>query len=179
MIRIIAGKYRHREIQNPDSPLVRPTMDRVREALFSALGNIEDLRVLDLFAGSGAFGFEALSRGAKEVIAVDSLTLSVKAIRATKERLEISDDSLTILKTDYKNALRILGGKAYDLIFADPPYEMNITTSLLDNLENLKLVEEGTRVIIETPEPPPSYPGYNLRVYRYGIRHIGIYRREQ
>lgn len=179
MIRIIAGKYRHREITNPQSYLVRPTMDRVREALFSALGDIEGSHVLDLFAGSGAFGFEALSRGAKDVIAVDSLTLSVNAIRDTKARLQIDDKQLTVLKTDYKSALRMMAHDPFDLIFADPPYEMNITVSLLDEFEKLRLIRNGTRVVIETPDPPPPYPGYTLRLYRYGKRHIGIYRREQ
>jgi 16S rRNA (guanine966-N2)-methyltransferase len=123
-MRVIAGSYGGRTLRAPAGEATRPTSDRVREALFSILGaKAHDARVLDLFAGSGALGLEALSRGAKHVTFVDD---AAGAIRAIKANLQMLGADAEIRLGD---ALRFLGsasadGAHYDLVFLDPPYRL-------------------------------------------------------
>jgi 16S rRNA (guanine966-N2)-methyltransferase len=121
-MRVIAGRYRGRRLQAPPGVATRPTSDRVREALFSVLGDrVRGARVLDLFAGSGALGIEALSRGAAEATFVDS---APAAIRAVRNNLDALDAAAEVRRAD---ARRFLGtaraaSRQYDLVFLDPPY---------------------------------------------------------
>ena len=120
-MRIIAGQFRGRQLQAPPGSATRPTGDRVREALFSMLvsrlGSFEDLRVADLYAGSGALGLEALSRGAAEAVFVETDPKAQAAIKANAAKLGVTDK------------VRVLGGSAhalprsepFDLILGDPP----------------------------------------------------------
>jgi len=124
-VRVIAGTYKGRRLQAPPGLDTRPTSDRVREALFSILGarRVEGARVLDLFAGSGALGIEALSRGAREATFVDS---AASAIRAIGANLEAVGAEAVVVRAD---ARRFLGGasrsaRQYDLVFLDPPYRL-------------------------------------------------------
>jgi 16S rRNA (guanine966-N2)-methyltransferase len=123
-MRVIAGRWGGRRLQSPPGAATRPTSDRVREALFSVLGGrVEDARVLDLFAGSGALGLEALSRGAAEATFVDSAPAAIRAIRSNLEAL---GGEAEVRRAD---ARRFLGGASaagrhYDLVFLDPPYRM-------------------------------------------------------
>jgi 16S rRNA (guanine966-N2)-methyltransferase len=122
-VRIVAGRLGGRRIATPAGAGTRPTSDRVREALFSILGPLDDVRVLDLFAGSGALGLEALSRGAAEATFVDSSPAAVKAVRANLAAVDLEaevrrQDALAFLK----NARS--GQRAYDLVFLDPPYRL-------------------------------------------------------
>ena len=121
-VRIIAGEFKGRRIKTPASDKVRPTGDRVREAWFNILqGSIEGARVLDLFAGSGALGFEALSRGAAAVDFVEQHTASLATIRDNAASLNVADQ-VTIHRTDAMRFTERLQAGAYDLAFADPPY---------------------------------------------------------
>jgi 16S rRNA (guanine966-N2)-methyltransferase len=121
-VRVISGTYGGRTLKAPPGDATRPTSDRVREALFSILGTrTHEARVLDLFAGSGALGLEALSRGADSVTFVDSAPPAVKAVHANLQALGAA---ATVRRSD---ALRFLttasdGGAQYDLVFLDPPY---------------------------------------------------------
>jgi 16S rRNA (guanine966-N2)-methyltransferase len=121
-MRVIAGTYGGRRLQTAPGPATRPTSDRVREALFSILGErVRGARVLDLFAGSGALGIEALSRGAQEATFVDH---AAPAIRAIGGNLEALGADAQVVRAD---ARRFLGGasrsgRSYDLVFLDPPY---------------------------------------------------------
>src|SRR6266576_1698182 len=120
MLRVVAGEFRGRRLKAPRGSDPRPTADRVREAVFSMLGRVEDLVVLDLFAGSGALGIEALSRGAASATFVDHDDRALAAVRANLEALgvaarTIEDDALAFLKGD--------AGALYDLVFVDPPYD--------------------------------------------------------
>jgi 16S rRNA (guanine966-N2)-methyltransferase len=121
-VRVIAGRYGGRTLKAPPGQNTRPTSDRVREALFSILGaRIEDARVLDLFAGSGALGLEALSRGAGSATFVDDAPAAMRAIKANLQALGADAE------TRRMDALRFLAhasetGAQYDLIFLDPPY---------------------------------------------------------
>ena len=123
-MRVIAGRYGGRRLQTPAGAATRPTADRVREALFSVLADrVLDARVLDLFAGSGALGLEALSRGAAEATFVDSAPAAVKAVKANLAAL---DASAVVRRADARAFLRTARAQArhYDLVFLDPPYGM-------------------------------------------------------
>jgi 16S rRNA (guanine966-N2)-methyltransferase len=122
-MRVIAGTHRGTGLKAPRGDQTRPTSDRVREALFSILVSVEDTRVLDLFAGSGALGIEALSRGAASVTFVDSASAAVAVVRENLEHLGLEAEVLRI------PALRALActpiaDRQYDLVFLDPPYRM-------------------------------------------------------
>jgi 16S rRNA (guanine966-N2)-methyltransferase len=121
-VRIIAGEFKGRRIKTPATDKVRPTGDRVREAWFNILqGSIEGARVLDLFAGSGALGFEALSRGAASVDFVEKHTASLATIHHNVTSLNVADQ-VTIHRTDAMRFAERLRPGAYDVAFADPPY---------------------------------------------------------
>jgi 16S rRNA (guanine966-N2)-methyltransferase len=134
-MRIVGGAWGGRRLQAPPGDATRPTSDRVREALFSILGErVRDARVLDLFAGSGALGLEALSRGAAEATFVDSAAAPVRALRANLESLgaeRSGGDRSAPDRTEVRrqDALRFLGSarsaaRDYDLVFLDPPYRL-------------------------------------------------------
>ena len=120
-MRIVAGRYGGRRLASPPGAATRPTSDRVREALFSILGPLDGERVLDLFAGSGALGLEALSRGAGAAVFVDRAPRAVAAVRANLDALGISAD---VRRQEARAALRAAAARAeaYDLVFLDPPY---------------------------------------------------------
>jgi 16S rRNA (guanine966-N2)-methyltransferase len=123
-VRVIAGTHKGRRLTAPPGSRTRPTSDRVREALFSILGaRVAGARVLDLFAGSGALGIEALSRGAESAVFVDDAPAAIRAVRANLETLSLTAG---VRRAD---ALRFLGaasgdGAQYDLVFLDPPYRL-------------------------------------------------------
>ncbi|MDP9386272.1 MAG: 16S rRNA (guanine(966)-N(2))-methyltransferase RsmD [Actinomycetota bacterium] len=123
-MRVIAGRYGGRRLQAPPGRETRPTSDRVREALFSVLGEqVAGARVLDLFAGSGALGLEALSRGAADVTFVDASPAAIRALRANLAALGAEAE---IVRGDALAALRNARADArqYDLVFLDPPYRL-------------------------------------------------------
>ena len=123
-MRVIAGRWGGRRLQAPRGDATRPTSDRVREALFSVLADrVEDARVLDLFAGSGALGIEALSRGAAEATFVDSAPAAIRALKANLDALGADGEDRR------SDARRFLGSASvaarhYDLVFLDPPYRL-------------------------------------------------------
>ena len=122
MLRIIAGDFKGRRLKAPAGRTVRPTADRVKEAWFSILQqSIPDARVLDLFAGSGALGFEALSRGAVQVDFVETHRASLAALQANAEVLKV-EARITIHRSDAMRFAARLQPGAYDVAFADPPY---------------------------------------------------------
>lgn len=123
-MRVIAGIYGGRHLQTPPGLDTRPTADRVREALFSILGErVEHARVLDLFAGSGALAIEALSRGAASATLVDN---AAPAIRAIAANLEALGADATVVRAEARRFLggASRGGRSYDLVFLDPPYRL-------------------------------------------------------
>jgi 16S rRNA (guanine966-N2)-methyltransferase len=123
-MRVIAGAYGGRRLRAPRGALTRPTADRVREALFSILGDLDGLAVLDLFAGSGALGIEALSRGAARAVFVERAAGARAALQANIESLAIEADRFELRALDARTALRAAsaGAEKYDLVFVDPPY---------------------------------------------------------
>ena len=132
MLRIIAGEFKGRRLKTPTTDKVRPTSDRVREAWFSILQqSIPDARVLDLFAGSGALGFEALSRGAVSVDFVETHRASLTALKANTEALKV-EDRVTIHRSDALRFAERLQPAQYDVAFADPPYASEAAARLVE-----------------------------------------------
>lgn len=148
-MRIISGDHRGRHIHPPAGLPVRPTTDLAKESLFNILNNridFEEISVLDLFAGTGNISFEFASRGAKQILAVDINNRCVDFIRKTAEELKF--DNLFILKG---NAFGILGStqRKFDIIFADPPYEMKEVALIPDLVFKHDLLEPEGWLIIE------------------------------
>jgi 16S rRNA (guanine966-N2)-methyltransferase len=148
---------------------VRPTSDRVRESLFSILGSTEGLCILDLFAGTGAFGLEAISRGAESVVFVDR---SRQVVRDLEKRilslgLDRARDSIQVLTSDVQKAIRRLAKsdhRRFDLVFLDPPYEQGDRAGTLDALFASHLLSEGARVVVEGPKRHPLSPRPGMRL---------------
>jgi 16S rRNA (guanine966-N2)-methyltransferase len=147
-MRLIAGKWRGRPIDAPPGFATRPTADRVRETLFSMLasrlGSFEDLRVADLFAGSGALGLEALSRGARSVTFVESDSKAAATIRRNAQRLDAAAQVLT------GSALALPRSDPFDLIFADPPYAAGAGSAAIAAVTKASWLASGGWMSIET-----------------------------
>jgi 16S rRNA (guanine(966)-N(2))-methyltransferase RsmD len=148
-MRIITGQLKGRKIPMPKTEGVRPTSDRTKEGLFSALQarlDFDGLKVLDLFAGSGNLGFEALSRGASWVRFVEENQVCVQLIKKLAHDFELEDRS-EVIKLSVESAIQGLP-QPYDLVFADPPYEIPFIEDLLHQvLENGWLAEKGIFVL--------------------------------
>jgi 16S rRNA (guanine966-N2)-methyltransferase len=172
-MRIVAGTYGGRRITAPAGRSTRPTSDRVREALFSILGSVEGLRVLDLFAGSGALGIEALSRGAVEAVFVDSDPRAVQAIEQNVANLGAAGrvtrrDALAWLKA---------GDGTFDLVFVDPPYSS--ARQMGARLDELlpPLLTETSLTVTESDKRDPLMLAMPLIDERtYGDTRIAIHR---
>lgn len=179
-LRISGGVYRGRKIAVPDT--ARPTEGRVREALFSMLADrLEGAVVLDLFAGSGALGFEALSRGAAKVVLVDSAKKATEALGKSREKLGIRRDQAVILLSTLplnKPSGQLQAEGPFDLIFADPPYEFDRIEELLGMIS--PLLREGGDFVFEhsSRNKAPESSG-QLALYRvkaYGGSALSFYR---
>ena len=150
-MRIVAGEWRGRKLAAPSGELTRPTADRTRETLFnmlnSRLGSFEGLSVVDLFAGSGALGLEALSRGAASCLFVEQESTAIKAIKANIEKLDARTRS-----TVQQASVMALGPakRAHDLILLDPPYDTSAGAVALDRLLRLGWIEHSTWIALET-----------------------------
>ena len=151
-MRIVGGKYRHRLISFPDDMAhTRPTKDRIREAVFSALGDINGYRVLDLYAGSGAMGIEALSRGASHTTFVDVSPLAIKTIKENITILKIPQSDYEIIKNKDINALEYFKTKSiqFDLVILDPPYELGEYEKIVDLLFMNNLLSKNAIIVME------------------------------
>ena len=149
-IRVTGGELRGRRLQVPKRG-TRPTTEKVREAVFSMLGDIGGARVLDLFCGTGALAIEALSRGAAEATLVDT---HPRAARENVERLGLGDRA-EVVRSDAIRYLRRAGGGSYDLVLCDPPYRLadRLATDL-DPLIRGALAESGRAMIESSPDNP-------------------------
>jgi 16S rRNA (guanine966-N2)-methyltransferase len=175
-MRVIAGTHKGRRLHTPRGSETRPTSDRVREALFSILGDVAGMRVLDLYAGSGALGIEALSRGADEVVFVESGRQAAEAIRANLRA--IGDPDALIWLGDALAYLRNADpGAPFDLVFADPPYSS--ATQVGGKLSELlpALLTDSSLTVTESDKRAPlelSLPLVDERTY--GDTRIAIHR---
>lgn len=176
-MRIIAGEKKGLRLKTLLGDNTRPTKDMVKEALFSSLGNISGARFLDLFAGSGAVGLEALSRGAKELVLCDDHPLAIKII---KENLALANYRAKVINADYQKALEGLDEK-FDYIFLDPPYRFLDHDKLMSLLERLT---NDTTIIIweieaknELSDRYQTFKKYKER--RYGITKLVYFKKEE
>lgn len=177
-LRIIGGTFRSRLIDFDAEAGVRPTPDRVRQTLFDWLAPVvEGSRVLDLYAGSGALGFEALSRGAREAVFVERGRVQLAAIRAaiahlgvgTRSRV-VDGDAIAFV------ALEAARGTCFDIVFVDPPYGADLLAPTLEQLP--AVLAPGARIYIEWPsgKPPALPPGYaQLREKEAGQVSYGLF----
>lgn len=148
-LRIIGGEWRSRKLAFPDNPQLRPTPDRVRETLFNWLQNdIYQARCLDLFAGSGALGFEALSRGAAHCVFVESHGPSLQKIKENIQLLKT--DKASVSGMDALGYLKETTEK-FDLVFLDPPFDSNLWLPVLDMMNQRQLLNARARVYVESP----------------------------
>ena len=151
-MRIVAGKFRSRLIQAPKGEQTRPTLDKVKEAIFSRIGPYFDGgMMLDLFAGSGSMGLEALSRGIEHVYFVDRSPAATAVIKANAASLKV-EDQCDIWKCDCFAALRRLAqeGVQFDLVYLDPPYQKQQLHKIMQQLDELNLVCDQGHVILES-----------------------------
>lgn len=183
-MRVIAGELKGRRLVAPRGMHTRPTLDRVKEALFSILGDVRDVRVLDCFAGTGSLGIEALSRGAARVTFVESDRAALIALRRNITTLQL-ERSVQILPLRLERVLKKAPWPegAFDLAFFDPPYAMIRDGSMAHIAEVHQralfraLVPEA-RIMMEhpSPEPPPLLPGLDLVETRpYGDTALTFY----
>ena len=175
-MRVVAGEFRGRRLVAPPrrSAAVRPTSDRVREALFSMLGDVAGTRVLDLFCGTGALGIETISRGAAFAVFVDTHTMLV---RRNVAELGLGD-RCEVVRSEARAFLRRARRK-FDLVFCDPPYRL--ADRLEGDLDSLipKVVSPGGRLIVEgAARRPPRISLPVITERRYGDTVVTIHRRE-
>ncbi len=174
-MRVIAGSLGGRSLVAPRGAVTRPTSDRVREALFSILGEVGDARVLDLFAGSGALAIEALSRGAAEATLVDTSAAAVAAIRRNLETLGLDAN------VQRRPVLRFLAaaradGRQYDLVFLDPPYRHATSLSAELTAALAPVLAPSARVVAESDRRHPLQLGLERHdERRYGDTLIQIH----
>ena len=174
-MRIVAGEFRGRRLKSPSWDGLRPTSDRLRETLFNILGpSVRGATVLDGYAGTGAIGIEALSRGAAAVTFVERDPRAVKLIEANLAALGAAG---VIMRAELTDAVMRLGGQVFDLIILDPPYADTAAAQALDATQ--PLASAGTRVVVEhaTRHAPPAGPsGLRLtRTVKAGDSAISFY----
>ena len=181
-MRIVAGRLKGREITAPDGRETRPTSDRVRQSLFNILEhglddfNLQGARVVDLFAGSGALGFEALSRGAETVVFVETSTDARAAIRENTTRFALAGQT-RILKRDATDLGPCPRGKPYDLAFLDPPYGRALGDRALAALQSGGWLSAGAIVVLEERKGvdvswPDAFETCDMRTYGDTAIHI-------
>jgi 16S rRNA (guanine966-N2)-methyltransferase len=173
-LRVVAGTFKGRRLAAPRGTRTRPTADRVREALFSMLGDVGGARVLDLYAGSGALGIEALSRGADSAVFVER---DAAAVAAIERNLAAVGVEAKVLRQD---VLRFLAGAdgPFDLVFCDPPYDSasRLAAPLAERLP--VLTAEDARIVTESDKRNPLQLPFPLLVEReYGDTRIAIHER--
>jgi 16S rRNA (guanine966-N2)-methyltransferase len=175
-VRIIAGEKRGAKISAPKGHDTRPTGDRVREAAFNLIGPVEDARVLDLFAGSGAYGLEALSRGAAIAVFAESDRAACASIRQNLAKLRFT--GATVLCRDAIQVLseEVAAGRRYDLVLVDPPYRLfsDVQTGLATYIPRV-LADDGLAVIETHAKEEPELPLEQRTSRRYGSARLTLF----
>jgi 16S rRNA (guanine966-N2)-methyltransferase len=168
-MRVIAGAYRGRKLRTLEGAEVRPTSDRLRETLFNILTpQIRNSRFLDICAGSGAVGVEAISRGAGDVVFVESSRAACWVIETNLQTLRV-DDGFRLIRRDATPALKELAqtSSRFDIVFFDPPYASELYDQVMNELSSGSLLDAGSIVVVEHRSRhrlPPAYS--NLKTYR-------------
>lgn len=173
-MRIISGKYRGKKLKGFDIEGTRPTMDRVKESIFGMIQSfVPDSIVLDLFAGSGSLGLEAISNGAKSLTLVDNNPAVIKII---KENTISFDDDISVLNMDYKKFLKSTECK-YDIIFLDPPYKATVLNKAIRVIEDSDLLNDGGIIVCEYEGVIPECSYQLIKEKNYGLKTVKIYQK--
>jgi len=177
-VRVVSGSARGRRLKTPEGYDIRPTTDNVKESLFNIIQfDIEGRRVLDLFAGTGQLGIEALSRGAAAATFVDR---DRNAVNIVKENLKTCGFSARVLNEEAVGFLK--RGERFDVIFVDPPYDANLYEPVLETIKLIDNLTDGGIIVCEArrERPLPDMPApYRLRKeYRYGKVKLAIYTKD-
>ena len=179
-MRIITGKARGARLTTLPGEATRPTSEKVKEAIFSAIQfDIGDRKVLDLFGGSGQMALEALSRGAENAVIVDSSRAATEVIRNNAAKTKLLPDC-RIVTADWKDYLRMADGKnTFSLVFLDPPYKEGFVDEVLKRMFNTDILEQDCIIVAETaPDGVPVPPdGWECKAYRYGSVAVTVMRR--
>lgn len=180
-MRVTGGKFRGIPIKAPGGKRTRPTSDKVREALFSTLGDrVSGARVLDLFSGSGALAIEALSRGADSAVLIEKDSAAIAVVRQNLEKTGLKKKA-KVLRADFRSALAKLSrdGERFEIIFIDPPYEGNMLEESFSALEKQCVTTDESIVVVEhfaKTAPPESISGIPLdRTRAYGQTSLSYY----
>ena len=179
-MRVIAGEYRHRKLEYPeDNKDIRPTKDRIREAFFSSLGDISGKSFLDLYAGCGSIGIEAISRGAKYATLVDSSDISISYIKKNIGSLRIENAEVIKAYDEVALAKFVSQGRSFDIVYLDPPYESDRYEIALNALFNNNLLSENAIVALETKRDVEINPLWNVKIkeYHYGEIKVVVLRK--
>lgn len=180
-MRVISGKYKGKTIDGHDIEGTRPTQDRVKESLFAIIQNdLRDATILDLFAGSGNLGIEALSNGARLAYFVDNNSKCIEVLN--KNLKSINETNNKVLNLDYKKALDYFKENkiTFDIIFLDPPYNLECLDYILDKIIEYKLLNEDGIVVCEYEFNHFKEEYLNLELEKekkYGYKNIRIYRK--
>ena len=174
-MRVITGSARGRKLKEPVGRDIRPTTDKVKESLFNIVQfDIEGRRVLDMFAGTGQLGIEALSRGAREAVFLDE---DSRAVRLVRENLAACGLAGRVLQGDAIGLLRALG--TFDVIFIDPPYDAGLAVRALEEIKKIDILSDGGIIVCETRQetelPMLDKPYFKGREYRYGKVKLTVY----
>ncbi len=175
-MRIITGKARGTKLQTLAGEATRPTAERTKEAVFSIINfDILGARVLDLFAGSGQLGLEALSRGAKYAVFNDSSREAAAIIRANAEKTHFLD-VCEILSTDWQPVLRRFANKeTFDLVFLDPPYAGGFLPKVLAKMIEWDLLAEGAVIVCESADESDVFGGNEELKNQFSVRRVARY----
>ena len=176
-MRIIAGKYRHRKILWPSDKSIRPTKDRIREAVFSMLGDLSNKVFLDLYSGSGAIAIEAISRGAGKTYFVDNSQTAIKCIKENISLLGINEEYEVHLMNDESFlSLSELENLKFDVIYLDPPYKEGQYEEIIMRIVNSNLLNEDAIIVAESERDLSIDESLfkEVRIYKYG--EIKIYK---
>lgn len=180
-MRIISGKYKGLKLDGYNISGTRPTMDRVKESLFAMIqNNIKDKIVLDLFAGSGNLGLEAISNGAKKAYFVDNNNIAIKMIESNINKMHISDN-YHLLKQDFNKALMYYHENKikFDLIFLDPPYKEHFINDVLVKLNELDLLNSQALIVCEYDDEELESNIFKcIKEKKYGDKYVKIYKNE-
>jgi len=176
-MRVISGKYKGKNLIGFDIDGTRPTMDRVKESLFGIIqNNIKNSIVLDLFAGSGSLGIEAISNGAIEAYFIDN---NIELINIIKKNTSGMNEKIHIMKSDYKSTLEMLKNSniKFDIIFLDPPYKLNLINDCLNKIIEYNLLNKDGIIVCEYEKEKIENNSLTLiKDKKYGSKKIKIFK---
>ena len=178
-MRINAGRYRNHNIEITNLDTTRETSDKVRQAIFNLIGQFFDGETaLDLFAGSGAMGLEAISRGCSSCVFNDLNPKALQTVKKNIDKLKVAPQT-TLINKDFKDCLNSLNGQKFDLIFLDPPYNMKNVDEILSLIKDNNLLNNNGIISFEMEKNtnPESNNFSILKDRTYGIKRVVIYKK--